>query len=157
MSSLPGFASQFGSNHGLSVPHNFMMSYRAIRPSDSELLSNFTSAYGHVNGSFCPLEYYNSIKSLQQSSPPSLPFPVKPTALSALSIPHGQGPTTLKIPRSHTSDREKMTSDKVKTKPVIGHSVDALLKSTNKHEATSLRTCESEKVLDSMIGTVTVA
>lgn len=156
MSPLPGFASQFGSHHCLSVPHNFMMSYRGIRPADPELLSTLTSAYGHMNGNYSPVEYYNSIKCLQQSSPPSLPFPIKPTALSALPVSHSQGPA-LKIPRSSdVRDADKMVPETAKTKPLIGHSVDALLRPSKEQEALSIRPSESDTVLDNVIEQVKV-
>jgi len=157
LSQLPGFASQFGSSHCLSVPHNLMMSYRALRPSDPELLSNLTSAYGHRNGHLFPLEYYNSLKSLQQSVSPALAMPIKPTALSALSMLHGQEHTPLKIPQTHIHDVDKMTSEKTKVRPTLGHSVDALLRPAKEHETLNIRPCSSEgKSLESVLESVKV-
>lgn len=129
------------------MAHNLMMSYRALRPSDPELLSNIASNYGHMNGNMFPLEYYNTIKSLQQSSA-ALPLPIKPTALSAISFINNQEQTTLRIPRSNTPDIDKVTSDKLKDKPVLGHSVDALLRPS--------KVCSSEKVLDRSLESVNV-
>lgn len=158
VSPLPAFASQFGATHGLNIPHNLMMSYRTLRPTESELISNLASTYGQMNGNVLPLEYYSSLKALPQTFP-SLPLPLKPTALSAISLFNGQETTPLKIPRSHISDvdkmtSEKMTSNKATTKPSLGHSVDVLLRPTKDNISQNRNGFTTEKILNNTVDSV---
>ncbi|KAL4228035.1 Forkhead box protein B1 [Mactra antiquata] len=106
VSPLPGFASQFAVTQNISA--NFMLPFHGLRPTESELLSSLANTYGQMNGRVSALEYYNSLKSSFHH--PTLPLPIKPTALSAAAL----------------SSKSPENFDK--PKPLIVHSVDSLLK-----------------------------
>lgn len=117
---LPGFASQFGQAH--NIPTSFMLPYHGFR-SESNLISSLACTYGQINGRMSALEYYNNLKSSLQHPPAALSLPLKPTALSAISL---------------TGHSE--TLDKPAPKPAILHSVDSLLKpSKDQHSPTGGR------------------
>lgn len=105
VSPLPAFASQFAVPQNISA--NFMLPFHGLRPTESELLSSLACTYGQMNGRVSALEYYNSIKSSLHH--PTLPLPIKPTALSAIALGN-------------------KTESSEKPKPHIVHSVDSLLK-----------------------------
>ncbi|XP_060564412.1 forkhead box protein B1-like [Ruditapes philippinarum] len=114
---LPGFASQFGPTH--NIPPNFMLPYHGIR-NESDLITSLACTYGQFNGRMTALEYYNTLKSTLQHPPTAISLPLKPTALSAISLARSQD-----------------TLDKPVTKPAIMHSVDSLLKpSKEQHSPT---------------------
>ncbi|WAR00389.1 FOXB1-like protein [Mya arenaria] len=142
VSPLPGFASQFGPHN---IPHSLMLSYRALRPNDAELISSLASTYGQVTGHnvMSAIDYFNSIRSLQQSQA-SLPLPVKPTALTTMNFINGQDV----LARSQQSylENHSVSADRVKPKPALGHSVDSLLKPTK--DSFEPKIDDQEKVTD---------
>lgn len=107
---LPNFISQFGPIKNIPTS-SFILPYRALRPSESDILSSITYAYGQMNTFIFPIDYYNSPRASMNKSLPALPMPVKPTAVT----------TACKVANHDLTDT-------ITSKPALIHSVDSLLK-----------------------------